>query len=404
MALTKISGSGTIVSLAGVDTVTGTVTASGSGSESAILVGADLTIVGSSTITFAALTADALSTIHVTANSKVTVAGTGVAALNNFTIGTGGSLTLDSGIRVSALQTITFTDATGALSVSNALITASLADTINGFQPGNSITLDGAAYTPAGSSYNAATGVLTLVGANGTPNTSITVDLLPGLPSPEYFNLSLVAGNETITLGPVNQNGIPACYLRGTLILTDKGEVAVEALAIGDRVITASGAAKPIRWIGRRSYARQFVSRNPAMLPVLFKAGSLGAGLPRRDLYVSPKHAMYLRGALVPADCLVNGVSVLVAGQSLGDVHYHHIELEQHDVVFAEGVMSESYVEDNNRDMFHNAGSYLELYPDARAAKATYCAPWIDQGAVVEEIRSEVNRRIDGGERTQSAA
>ena len=94
-----------------------------------------------------------------------------------------------------------------------------------------------------------------------------------------------------------------ACFRRGTLIETEKGQRAVETLAIGDRVMTASGDLKALRWIGKRHYSAEALGTHPQMLPVLIRAGSLGNFLPRRDLWVSPEHALYLDGALVRPRC-----------------------------------------------------------------------------------------------------
>ena len=66
------------------------------------------------------------------------------------------------------------------------------------------------------------------------------------------------------------------CYCPGTLILTERGEFPVEKLAIGDRVMTASGAARPIKWIGRRSYAGRFVMGRKDILPICIRARRFG--------------------------------------------------------------------------------------------------------------------------------
>src|SRR5207245_9141655 len=123
-------------------------------------------------------------------------------------------------------------------------------------------------------------------------------------------------------------------------------EVAVEALGIGDRLVTASGEARPISWIGRRSYDGRLAAGNRAVLPVRISRDALGGGVPRRDLFVSPLHAMFLDGILIPASPLVNGLSIVQA-EAVDEVAYFHLELETHDVILAEGAPSETFVDDN---------------------------------------------------------
>ena len=116
----------------------------------------------------------------------------------------------------------------------------------------------------------------------------------------DFFRL-VSQGSSTL----IEENQI-ACYRRGTQIATEKGEEPVEMLAIGDLVLTASGALRPIKWIGRRSYGGRFIIGRRDILPICFKAGSLADGAPRRDLWISPHHAMFLDGVLIEAKDLVN--------------------------------------------------------------------------------------------------
>jgi hypothetical protein len=183
-----------------------------------------------------------------------------------------------------------------------------------------------------------------------------------------------------------------ACYCRGTRIATDNREVAVEDLSIGDYVMTKSGTARPITWIGRRSYGGRFVMGRKDILPICIKAGALDDNVPKRDLWISPNHAMYLEGVLIEAKDLVNGVSIVQA-ERVAQVEYFHIELETQEVIIAEGALSESFIDDDSRFMFHNAHEYRVLYPAATQTVARYCAPRLDEGYELEAVRQRLAAR-----------
>jgi glycosyltransferase involved in cell wall biosynthesis len=195
---------------------------------------------------------------------------------------------------------------------------------------------------------------------------------------------------------------ITPCYCEGTRILTDRGEIPVETLAIGDRVINADGVARPIRWVGRRSYSGRF-ARGTHVLPICFKAGALDVNRPRRDLWVSPHHAMFLDGVLIEALDLINGVSIFQA-ERVERVDYFHIELDIHDVIIAEGALSESFVDDDSRGMFQNGHEFAALYPDRPTQSARYCAQRVAFGAELEAIRRHIAHRAGIPYRRPAAA
>ncbi len=200
-------------------------------------------------------------------------------------------------------------------------------------------------------------------------------------------------------------NGPVPCYCRGTMIETKRGEKKVETLAIGDKVVTASGALRPVKWIGRRSYAGRFVLGRKDILPVCIKAGALGTNMPVRDLWISPHHAMYFSdqgGVLIEAKDLVNGISIVQA-ERVDKVEYVHVELETHDVIIAEGALSETYLDEDNRGMFHNALDYDTLYTgDGAQLPTRYCAPRLEDGYAVEDVRRRIAARVRTGSRSRN--
>src|SRR6202012_135968 len=116
--------------------------------------------------------------------------------------------------------------------------------------------------------------------------------------------------------------------------------------AVGDRVDTLAGALKPIVWIG---VGRDLVTRaNKLARPVIVRRGALADNVPRRDLYLTHGHALYFDGVLVPGENLINDRTILW-DEKARVAEYYHIELEDHDVVLAEGAPAETYYDAGNR-------------------------------------------------------
>ena len=188
------------------------------------------------------------------------------------------------------------------------------------------------------------------------------------------------------------------CFVTGTTIRTLRGDVAVERLVVGDTVVTASGAPRPVAWIGRRMVD---LARHPEpsrVYPVRVLAGAFGADLPRRDLWLSPDHALAFEGALIPVARLINGSSVVPI--VCERIEYWHVELESHDVLLAEGLPAESYLDTGNRTGFANGGAFIAAHPDfhARAWNET-CLPIEHRGpAVVAAKRRLLEELAERGE------
>ncbi|MDT0683954.1 Hint domain-containing protein [Roseicyclus sp. F158] len=147
------------------------------------------------------------------------------------------------------------------------------------------------------------------------------------------------------------ENVIP-CFTPGTLIATPQGERPVEELRVGDKVITRDNGIQEIAWAGRKNVDLAGFEADPSLRPVLIRAGSLGHGLPERDMLVSPNHRMLIANemtslyfeeheVLVAAKHLV-GAPGIAKADSLG-TSYIHFMFEQHEVVLSDGTWTESF-------------------------------------------------------------
>ena len=180
------------------------------------------------------------------------------------------------------------------------------------------------------------------------------------------------------------------CYARGTRIATKDGDFAVEDLAIGDSVKTLHNGLQKVKWIGQRSYTAPFAN-HVKVLPICIRADAIADGIPQRDLFVSPGHAICIDGVLVHALNLVNGVSITQA-ESVKEITYFHVELETHEVIFAEGCPAETFMGEYFRQQFHNAAEYQALYP-GQSAPEVMCLERLDSGFHLHAIRLGIAAR-----------
>ena len=216
-----------------------------------------------------------------------------------------------------------------------------------------------------------------LVVSNGIQSVSLQLDA-----GEDYTGISWQATSDAAGTGT---DVTPVCFCRGTLILTERGEVPVETLAVGDRVVTLSGGLKPIVWIG---FGHDLVTRRHSLSrPIVVRAGALADGVPRRDLYLTHGHALYLEGVLIPVEHLVNYRSICW-DEEARVVEYYHVELTDHDVVFAEGAPAETYYDAGNRALFHNTRPGSEP-----GAAMPGFAPVLRDGEIVGRVWAALDER-----------
>jgi hypothetical protein len=180
-----------------------------------------------------------------------------------------------------------------------------------------------------------------------------------------------------------------ACFLAGTRLLGERGPVAVESLRPGDRLVVRDGAIETLEtviWVGHRALDADLHPRPEDILPIRIQADAFAPGVPRKNLFVSPDHALLVEGVLVAARQLLNGRTI-AQDRRRRRFTYHHVELRRHAILLAEGLAAESYLDTGNRAAFA-AGAATILHPDfaATARRATSCAPFVVDAAKVRPI------------------
>jgi T5SS/PEP-CTERM-associated repeat protein len=283
----------------------------------------------------------------------------------------GSSLTLNAA-GVGSDVVIRFADGTGSLELGPDL-SDGFQGTISGFVPGDTIIVD----TPMAASFVALGPTQVAVMAN-----SATLGVIG-------FSSAIQASAALETAGGLVDN-VVACFAAGTRIRTRRGQVAIEALREGDDVWSVLHQAfRPVVWIGRRVVDCE---RHPApwkVWPVRIAAGAFGPGQPVRDLFVSPDHALYVDEVLVPARRLVNGETIRQV--EVDTVSYYHIELRRHDVLLAEGLAAESYLDTGDRSSFANSGVVVTQHPSwGDIWELEGCAPLVVRGPRLQAIRARL--------------
>jgi hypothetical protein len=191
------------------------------------------------------------------------------------------------------------------------------------------------------------------------------------------------------------------CLLKGARVSTPLGDRLVQELQIGDEVHTLSGR-KVIKWIGYRKFVKE--EGRPwqdSVMPVRVSRFAIDDRTPRRDLYLSPRHHIFVNEVLIPVMYLINEVSItpcMPPDQSV--IEYYHLDLGTHEVIYAEGALVDSYFDDgSNRETFSNFAEYERLYGVEHRSKMTPFAPMLgyDTGrkALKGLVRSVISNLVD---------
>ena len=163
-----------------------------------------------------------------------------------------------------------------------------------------------------------------------------------------------------------------------------------------------------ITWIGHRRVDCVRHADPASILPIRIAPGAFAPGQPARDLLLSPDHAVYFDGVLIPIKYLLN--SDTVHRVPVREVTYFHIELEQHDIVLADGLPVESYLDTGSCTAFANGGGAIQVHPSFASSnsqtslrwEADGCAPLVVSGPQIERVRRVIRRQSASSRRRAS--
>jgi collagen type I/II/III/V/XI/XXIV/XXVII alpha len=370
--VTNLAG-GTILGTVGITITTGTVTNAGT-------IGSNAT--NGKAITFSTTGATDRLIVDPGAVFDGTVTGGGVASTLDLAVGSTTGTLAGVGTTVTNFDTIAF-DASAGWVVDDTF--AALGGvTVTGFASTDSFLLTGV--TGVTSSFNASTETLTLTSGSATSVVQFGSVALGGT-----IQVLATGGNTTISLVP--------CFAAGTRIATPRGSIVVDSLCKGDDVLTAQGDTLPIIWAGHRWVDCETHPEPDSVRPILIEAHAFAEGMPCRTLFLSPDHAVFAHGVLIPIKHLVNGTSIRIS--QIRQVIYHHIELARHAVILAEGLPAESYLDTGDRLSFAVPGGAQQLHPTFGVHRlesqliwdALGCAPLQITGPEVDQVRMDLASR-----------
>lgn len=186
------------------------------------------------------------------------------------------------------------------------------------------------------------------------------------------------------------------CFLADSMIATPSGVKAIQDLTIGDVVsVYENGqeSTQKIVWAGRkRAVANSQRSKDEAGYPVRILKNAIAEGVPYKDMLITAEHCLFFNGKFVPARMLVNGISVFY-DKSLTSYDYYHIETEQHSVIIADGMLTESYLDTGNRRTFRQDGGLATLTGRQKTWSEDAAAPLCVSRSFVEPIFHDIELR-----------
>ncbi|WP_250698527.1 Hint domain-containing protein, partial [Acetobacter pasteurianus] len=342
-----------------------------------------------------------VSDINITSGGSGAITGGSVA---DVTVSSGGTVNFNTG----ATLTDTLTLSSGA----TASITGTTGGTVDlgdGYTSGLTITgIDIDTDTTVNTTINNWTKdsqidlqYVTFDGADKTPiygndGNSVTFTLANkhtitlNIPNVETTGFSIINDGQGGT--------IITCFLTGSMICTPNGDVAVEDIQIGDQLVTFDWehdreVTRPVVWVGKaHAKVRAGLPDDEAGYPVRILKNAISDGVPYKDMLITAEHCLCFEGKFVPARMLVNGFSIFY-DKSITSYDYYHVETDQHSVITADGMLTESYLDTGNRRAFRQEGKVATLRGAVQSWVEDAGAPLCVDRACVEPLFHKLEAR-----------
>jgi len=260
-------------------------------------------------------------------------------------------------------------------------------------------SLFGTGYVPITVTYNGSTttiqddnGLLLQILSDAGVSINTRTIVLDGNP----FDLNI--GQTKEYKGDKNHPDAVICFLQGSLINTPSGNITVESLNVGDEVIAyVDGVATPRRvtWTGQaHCNVRAHLPDDEAGYPVRILKDAISNGVPFKDMLITAEHCLFFDGKFVPARMLVNGRSIFF-DKSITSYDYYHIETEEHSVIMADGMLTESYLDTGNRRTFSQKGKVLSIGRSRNLTWDDAAVPLTVSRETVEPLFRRIEARAD---------
>ncbi|ARW10048.1 Hint domain-containing protein [Acetobacter ascendens] len=200
--------------------------------------------------------------------------------------------------------------------------------------------------------------------------------------APGYSKDDYVFDGDTVTI---------TCFLSGSMIRTADGDVAVEDIQIGDQLVafdwkSNKNITRSVVWVGKaHATVHPERSDDEAGWPVRILKDAIADGVPYKDMLITPEHCLFFKDRFVPVRMLVNNASIFY-DKSIFSYDYYHVETDQHSVITADGVLTESYLDTGNRSSFRQECKVVTLRGEAKSWKKDAGAPLCVERSFVETL------------------